>query len=86
VAGVQCAACTVRPDITLSSTAAEVGDLARRARAMTGVQHRHDLADRWNVVARHRICITARLFRFLLAPMRGTVDAATLFTWRGSVS
>jgi hypothetical protein len=30
--------------------------------------------------------IRARLFRFLLAPMRGTVDAGTLFTWRGSVS
>jgi AraC-like DNA-binding protein len=35
---------------------------------------------------RHRICVRARLFRFLLAPMRGTADAGTLFTWRGSVS
>jgi hypothetical protein len=30
--------------------------------------------------------IRARLFRFLLAPMRGTAHAGTLFTWRGSVS
>jgi hypothetical protein len=34
----------------------------------------------------HRICIRARLFRFLLAPMRDTAHAGTLFTWRGSVS
>jgi hypothetical protein len=30
--------------------------------------------------------VRARLFRFLLAPMRGTVHAGTLFTWRRSVS
>jgi hypothetical protein len=34
----------------------------------------------------HRVCIRARLLRFLLAPMRGTAHAGTLFTWRGSVS
>ena len=48
MAGVQCVACTVGPDITLYSTAAEVGDLARCARAMTGVQHRHVLASPWD--------------------------------------
>ena len=30
--------------------------------------------------------VRARLFRFLLAPMRRTVHAGTLFTWRRSVS
>ena len=30
--------------------------------------------------------VRSRLFRFLLAPMRGTVDAGTLLTWRGSGS
>ena len=30
--------------------------------------------------------VRSRLFRFLLAPMRGTVHAGTLFTWRRSVS
>jgi uncharacterized protein YbjT (DUF2867 family) len=36
---------------------------------------------------RHRSArVRARLFRFLLAPMRGTMHAGTLLTWRSSVS
>ena len=51
-----------------------------------GLQCRHDRAGRWDVLARHRIAVRARLFRFLLAPMRGTIPAGTLVAWRCSVS
>ena len=66
-------------DEKIGRLTAGIGDWLYRP---PGLQHRHDRTAGMSLPAAGS-AVRSRLFRFLLAPMRGTAPAGTLVTWRG---